>query len=232
MNHFVSLLLLNKMLRLRQAKLHRLQPLLVDQKTLKESSSSEIFADLSDNKEDSELAEKAISAVMKKMDDHLCAIGFPFEKDNFKASRYSDGTFPVWYGSMDLITTIYETVHHMIKATMTFKYEKEVTRDRIIYDVFCQGLLIDLTRKKKYYPDLVSEDYRTTQRIGKQLSEQGYPGLLSPSARHHRGINVNIFKQNILSEPRVHSKLQYRLDPNERIVKVFKNNKIWIEIPW
>lgn len=194
-----------------------------------------IFSDLTDTNKDSDIAIKAINFAMKDQDSfhYSAAIGYPFETDHFMESRFSDGTFPVWYGSMDPITTIYETANHMIKTEMSISSKEEIIiRERTIYDVLCQGILIDLSRKKKNFPHLVSENYLTTQRIGKQLSEQGYPGLLSPSARYQRGINVNIFKQEILSNPRINFELQYHLFKNEKIVKILKKNKIWAEISW
>lgn len=199
--------------------------------------SSEVFSDLLEDNKDFEIAEKAINAAMKDTNPfyYPAAIGFPFETDNFMESRFSDGTFPVWYGSMDTLTTIYETTSHMIKTEMALKGVENIsviTRQRTIYDVFCQGILIDLTVKKKYYTELIAESYKTTQQIGKQLSQQGYPGLLSPSARYHNGINANIFKQEILSQPRINSELTYHLFPKEKIVKVFTKNRIFIEIPW
>ena len=198
------------------------------------------FSDLIEDNEDANIAEKAIIAVMKNTSSHAdfhytASIGFPFETDNFMGSRFSDGTFPVWYGSMDIMTTIYETTHHMIKTEMALENIQNIStisRERIIYDVQCQTILIDLTRKKRYYPDLVADSYQTTQAIGKQLSQQGFPGLLSPSARHHRGVNANIFKQDILSQPRISCELTYRLFPQDKKVKVYKKNRIFIEIPF
>ncbi len=150
-------------------------------------------------------------------------------------SRFSDGTYPVWYGSLDNITTIYETTHHMIKTEMAIEGIENInmiTRERVIYDVYCEGILIDLTRKKKYFPELISENHGATQKIGKRLSLQGYPGILSPSARNLKGVNANVFKQEILSRPRVNCTLTYRLYPREKIVKIFKKNRSFMEVSW
>lgn len=198
---------------------------------------SEVFADLIEDNTDTSIAEETVLAAIKNANPfyYSVAIGFPFETDNFMSSRFSDGTFAVWYGSMDMLTTIYETTHHMIKSEMSLIEVKNIpviTRERVVYNVFCRGVLVDLTRKKKYYPELVSENYKTTQAIGKQLAEQGYPGLLSPAARNHKGINVNLFKQEILNQPTINCELIYQLFPNERIVKILKKNKTLLEINW
>lgn len=201
---------------------------------------NQAFSDLIEDNTDIIVAEKAIHSIHTDILDnqhfhYSAAIGFPFETDNFMASRFSDGTFPVWYGSLDNITTIYETTHHMIKTEMAIEGVENrdmITRERVIYDVRCEGILIDLTRKKKYFPELISENYRATQKIGKRLTQQGYPGLLSPSARNLNGINANIFKPEILNQPRVNCYLTYQLYPHEKIIRILKKNRNFMEISW
>ena len=74
------------------------------------------------------------------------AIGYPFETQPFMASRYGDGTFGVWYGSVDsLETSIFETAYHMIHDELNiFGLREIVVRERAVYLVFCEGILIDL----------------------------------------------------------------------------------------
>src|SRR5689334_16560531 len=76
-----------------------------------------VFDDLTDDKN---LMDLAVAAEMK-VKQHIpagkinrgfyysAAINYPFETEPYMASRYSDGSFPVWYGSLDLITTVHET---------------------------------------------------------------------------------------------------------------------------
>lgn len=206
-------------------------------------SSQEAFADLLDDKKTStRVADKAIAHVLQQaaiLDDwqfhYTTAIGYPFETDHFMASRYSDGTFPIWYASLDSETALHETIHHFIKEIMAIEgidKNKAIIRERVVYGVFCQGVLIDLTKKKEIYPELMADHYGYTQKIGKQLSEQGYPGLLVPSARYQNGINATIFKQSILLNPIIHTKLTYRLFPSQKKVVVYQKNQIVNEITY
>jgi len=179
------------------------------------------FSDLHDNEPNAEnIARNAVSNVIDAgagipLEFHyMTAIQYPFETDHFMASRYSDGTFPVWYGSLEQETTLYETIHHMMKEEMKIENIKSIpviTRERIIYHVYCNGILIDLSKKTKFFPKLISEDYLETQKIGKQLYQQGFPGLLAYSARYPNGTNANIFKSEILFDPKPYTKLIYQL---------------------
>lgn len=193
------------------------------------------FSDLLENAEDAaKIAEHTIKAVLNhsEMDSHFhftTAIGYPFETDHWMESRYSDGSFPIWYGSLDILTTIHETALSMKKQEMGIAGIQEIkviTRKRIVYDVFCEGLLIDLTKEKNHHAKLTSEHYAFTQTIGKQLHQQGYPGLLAPSARHKKGINVNVLKSEILNTPRVNRELVYQFYPSSQKIDVYENKKL------
>lgn len=206
-------------------------------------SSRDAFSDLSDDDNDQGIvADKAIAQVMRQTNIDLTpqfhysvAIGYPFETDHFMHSRYSDGTYPVWYGSLDGVTAIYETTYRCIQDVMTIvgvESIEMITRERQVYDVFCDGILIDLSHKKMNHPELVANDYSLTQQIGRQLNTQGYPGILSPSARHQDGLNVNIFKQNILSTARVSTELTYQIYPAQKRVEVLQKKKRVLEVTW
>lgn len=149
------------------------------------------------------------------------AIGFPFDTQPFMASRYGDGTFGVWYGSVDSMeTSIYETAYHMIQDELNIYGLREiVVRERAVSLVSCEGILLDLVGREKDYPQLVSDDYSYTQSIGRRIAKEGHPGLQAPSARC-TGVNVAIFNPAILTNPRHHLYLTYRFDPETRKVHV------------
>jgi hypothetical protein len=149
------------------------------------------------------------------------AIGYPFETQPFMASRYGDGAFGVWYGSVDsLETSIFESAYHMIQDELNIYGLREiVVRERAVYLVFCEGILIDLIGRERDYSQLISDDYSYTQSIGRRLAKEGHPGLRAPSARC-KGVNVAIFNPDILANPRNHLYLTYRFDPATRNVEV------------
>ncbi len=193
------------------------------------------FSDISDDSDDlMSLAEEFEAETEERLtgtndtlelDFHYStAIAYPFEQDPFFKSRFSDGTFPVWYGSLELMTTVHETAYHAIKFDSTIiGLNEEITRYRSVYRVFCSTILLNLIDKKDHYPDLVSEDYGFCQKVGLNAQKAGQTGLLSVSARCN-GSNAVIFKPEILSNPRLQEKLTYRFDPSDGAFDAHREN--------
>ncbi len=140
------------------------------------------------------------------------AINWPFK--NRQASRFSDGSFGVWYGSDRLETSVHESAHHWVRGLLCdagFEHE-EVVIERTIYAVACDAVLLDFRHVAAHYPALLhTTDYTFTQSVGARIHREGHPGLLTLSARHLGGINYAILNPNVLSNPRLQSQLSYRL---------------------
>ena len=140
------------------------------------------------------------------------AITWPF--NNRQTSRFSDGSFAVWYGSDTLKTSVYESAYHWFRGLLCdagFE-QKEVVIERKLYAVACDALLIDFRPVASNYPNLLHKaDYTFTQSVGARIHREGHPGLLTLSARHLEGVNYAVLNHNVLSNPRHHSQLSYRL---------------------
>lgn len=155
------------------------------------------------------------AALISRPFDYGTVISYSFDSTHWQATRYSDGTtYGVWYGSLDVETTVYETAWHWYRfVTDSYPAEdREIVTERRVFDVRCDALLIDLRGKHAAYPDLVSRtSYAFTQQIGRYVHEQGLNGLLAPSARR-AGVNAAIFKPERLSNVRDRTFLTYRLN--------------------
>lgn len=138
------------------------------------------------------------------------AIGFPFQ--HLSASRYSAGSFGVWYGADMVETTVYETTYHwrnQFLADAGFTQEG-IAIHRKVYAVQLRGLLVDLRPLIASYPDLVHpSSYTFAQSVGAHFSDRKYPGLISQSARCDGAITA-LFDPAPLSDPRAHCFLTYR----------------------
>ena len=151
---------------------------------------------------------------------YTTAIDYPFTKEPFLLSRYGNGTFGVWYGSLALDTTIHETIYHMMKEESRVEgLTGRLKRERAVYLVRTRAVLIDLVGKQKKYPDLLSDDYGLTQQIAERLQKEGHPGLLAPSARC-AGTNLVAFTPAILNDPRMYCYLTYSYDYQSKTVEV------------
>ncbi|MBF0288604.1 MAG: RES family NAD+ phosphorylase [SAR324 cluster bacterium] len=197
--------------------------------------SEDLFSDLTDG--DKKLHQIAQDAEMK-VKEHIppgiinrgfhysTSIEYPFKKDNWMESRYSDASFPVWYGCIEEQTTISETLYHMIQKEGAIEgIDEIIIRHRAMYQTHCQAVLIDLAGKENDYPKLISDDYSLTQQIGKRVHHEGHPGLLVPSARYS-GTNVVIFRKEVLSNSKLIYYLAYQYDPRTQSVTVVRQDSV------
>ncbi len=158
------------------------------------------------------------------------AIGWPFK--HWQASRFCDGSFGVWYGCESAETSVYETAYHWFSGFLTDAgFEKEkVIGERKLYEVACDAALVDLRPLTATHSGLVHKtDYGYAQSVGARLHREGHPGLVTASVRHVAGQNYVVLNPDVLSNPRHHSQLTYRLE-GDRIVVERQPGVAWMEI--
>ncbi len=190
-----------------------------------------LFDELSDDPDDCAVAIQAeletkkdihpsTPAVIYKGFVYNTAIAYPFLTKPFLHTRFGDGSYGVWYGSMDLVTTIYETCYHIYNAIISSEgYPNLVKQERAVFTVHCDGILIDLVDRVDDCPDLTSNDYSFCHFIGKKLQKDGQPGILYSSARF-TGQNIAVFNPTILSNPQNNCFLTYIISTKDKTIRV------------
>jgi hypothetical protein len=185
--------------------------------------SQHLFDDLSPDAADWDIAIAAegakrsptAAALISRPFDYGSVISYSFDSAHWQATRFSDGTsYGVWYGSLDVETTVHETAWHWYRFVLDSYAgeDREIVTDRRVFDVRCDALLIDLRSKERIHPGLVSrKSYAFAQRVGRYVHEQQLNGLLAPSARC-AGTNAAIFRPERLSKVRDRTFLTYRLN--------------------
>ena len=150
------------------------------------------------------------------------AIQWPFK--HWQASRFSDGSFGVWYGSESVETTVYESAYHWYRGLLSdagFE-QMAVIAERKVYWVACNAALLDFRQvtDNDRQPDLLHpSDYTFCQAVGSRIHREGRPGLLTLSVRRPAGENLAIFNPAVLSNPRHHCQLSYRLEGGQIVVE-------------
>ncbi len=142
------------------------------------------------------------------------AIGFPFKE--WLRSRFSDGSFGVWYGSDSLETTLYETVYHWRNSLLADAgfTAPGIRIERRVHLVRCDAALVDMRSLVARHPMLVDPaDYSFTQQVGGRLHREGHPGLVTMSARC-AGEVYAVLNPAVLSNPRPHCYLTYTTTEN------------------
>ena len=158
------------------------------------------------------------------------AIAWPFR--HWQASRFSDGSYGVWYGSESVETTVHESAFHWHRGLLADAgFEREtVVAERKVYSVTCSAALLDFRQVTAKYPELLHPtDYAYAQVAGARIHREGHPGLLIQSVRRSGGENVAVFNPGVLSDPRLNCQLTYRLE-GERIIVEKRPGVAWMRL--
>jgi len=158
------------------------------------------------------------------------AIIWPFK--HWQSSRFSDGTYGVWYGSESVETTVYESAYHWYRGLLCDAgFERTaVVAERKVYSVACGAALLDFRAAVDEHPELLHpSDYAFCQSVGARIHREGHPGILTRSVRRPAGENVVVFNPDVLSNPRHNCQLTYRLE-GEHIAVEKQPGVVWITL--
>ena len=120
------------------------------------------------------------------------------KKTGYRVSRFSDGSFPVFYCATEAETAKAEVRHHRTES-VSDEFSTRYTLFRCDFD----GSVKDLRRKKAEWSELTYDtDYRFCNELGFEALKTGLDGLLAPSVRRVGGTNIPVFKRSAISNPR------------------------------
>ena len=133
-------------------------------------------------------------------------------------TRFSDGSFPVFYSSLDADTAQAEVKHWLPK----FIGQARETR-RVYYRQFSctfEGQEKNLKSKITDWPDLINDDdYTFCNQIGVEAEKLKLDGIVTISARRKGGDNLPVFFRSAIREPELEVVLAMTFDPGtNRIV--------------
>jgi len=134
-----------------------------------------------------------------------------------RPTRFTDGSFGIYYASLSYETAIHETVYHreqFLRATREAACELTMRA----YEGKMLKPLHDL-RGKKYRRYHHPSDYRLSQRFGERLREHRSWGMLYNSVRHPGGECIAVLRPPAISIPRQTAHLRYVWN-GEKMVEV------------
>ena len=115
-------------------------------------------------------------------------------------SRFSDGSFPVFYSSLDIGTAEAESMHHLPRYAGRPKRRRTMFFRR--FSCRFEGVEKDLRPQLGEWPHLVhSNDYTFCNLLGEEARVSGIDGVVAPSARRLGGANLPVFRRHALSKP-------------------------------
>ncbi len=117
---------------------------------------------------------------------------------NPQGSRFSDGSYGVFYCARKQDTAIAETRYHAA-LFMDATREPPMRLQMRLYTVDAQGQVADLRKASHTNPRIVDpDDYGHAQGIGRALRSDGVKGILYPSVRHPAGVCLAAFRTALL----------------------------------
>jgi hypothetical protein len=136
----------------------------------------------------------------------------PFAHVSPEGSRFSNGTFGVFYAAQRESVAIAETRYHrerFMRATREAPCELEMR----VLSVTVKAPLHDLRGMRAILPDVYrSTDYTASQMLGGVLRAGGSSGLVYDSVRHEGGRCTGVFRPRALSHCRERKHLRYVWD--------------------
>jgi hypothetical protein len=209
-------------------------------KTIRESQA--LFDDLSTDQADWDIAIAAEAQdyvaspapLITRPFDYGAVITYPFVPQHWQQTRFSDGLhYGVWYGSLEMETTIPESIYHW-RRFIEDSYgglDRTIVGERRVFDVRCDAIVVDLRGKEVRFPQLVDrKSYAYTHGLGRYLHEQGQNGLLVRSARAE-GANAAILRPPVLSGVRDRCYLTYVTNPaRDEVLVQRQSGETWMTV--
>lgn len=204
--------------------------------------SQDLYDDLAEDPDDTRIAIAAEGRLrvpsgnpfVTRPFDYGTVITYSFDSAHWQESRFSNALeYGVWYGALDVRTSVFETVYHWHRFLMdSFRdVKEEIIGERRVFDVRCDAMLVDLRGCEKQTPRLTDrKSYAFTQALGRYLVEQQQNGVLFPSARCD-GVNAAVFTAARLSSVHDRTYLTYRYSPISGRVRVERvPGRAWLTI--
>jgi hypothetical protein len=150
---------------------------------------------------------------------------------NPKGSRFSDGSYGVYYAAHALETAVRETAYHFARfaADSGDGVRHEDMRvlvgalDAELHDV---ASLPEATRAAVLHPD----DYTASRALATRLRAAGSEGVVYPSVRHAGGTCVGVFRPKAVGRPSQEGHIQLHYD-GTRVARWFDYlNGRWVAL--
>ncbi len=149
------------------------------------------------------------------------AIMAAFTHLNPDGSRFSDGSFGLFYAADTIDTAVAETSYHRA-LFMAFTSEPAQQLDMRVYAVDLDAMLHDIRGLREQRPDLYAPDsYAAGQALGRQLRDQGSDGIAYQSVRRAGGECAAVFRPRLLANCRQERHLCYVWD-GQAIVTIYE----------
>jgi hypothetical protein len=153
------------------------------------------------------------------------AIMAAFTHRNPDGSRFSDGSYGVYYAGNTLETALAETRYHR-EQFMRRTAEPPMELDMRVYLADLDAHLHDIRGMRESLPAMhAPDDYSASQALGRRLREQHSWGIADDSVRHEGGECVGVFRPGALRNCRQERHLCYVWD-GTRVATIYRKSAL------
>jgi hypothetical protein len=128
-----------------------------------------------------------------------------------RRSRFSDGSFGVYYAARELPTAIAETKYHRALFLSDTNEPPGVFDHRVI-EARIAGTFADAAREPNATALLDPDDYAVSQRFARSVRDADTDGVVWPSVRRERGRCVGAFRPSLVHDAHTTGYIGYRWD--------------------
>ncbi|MEA2777780.1 MAG: hypothetical protein QOF90_3186 [Acetobacteraceae bacterium] len=151
---------------------------------------------------------------------------------NRRGSRFSDGSFGVYYAAAELETAIAETVHHFEAFARDSNDPPRMEDMRVLVGAVAEHFedVAGLAAPQRT-PVLDPDRYAAAQTYGRGLRDNGAMGVVYPSVRWATGTCIGAFKPRAVGLPHQERHLKYRWN-GDRVDRYFDyQSDSWVVLP-
>lgn len=154
-----------------------------------------------------------------------------FTHINRRGSRFSDGTFGVYYAAAELETAIAETVHHFEAFARDSGDPVRMEDMRVLVGTMAEDFEdVAVLAEPQRSQVLDTDNYSASQAYARALRDDGALGVVYPSVRRTGGTCIGAFRPRAVGIPRQERHLKYRWN-GDRVDRYFDYQlDLWIEL--
>jgi RES domain len=150
---------------------------------------------------------------------------------NPKGSRFSDGTFGVYYAASEIETAIAETVFHFAAFALDSGDPPRMEDMRVLVGEVAEDFEdVSALPEPQCLQILDPHSYAVAQSYARRLRDDGAMGVAYPSVRRPEGECIGAFKPRAVGLPRQERHLKYRWN-GDRVDRYFDYQRdTWIDL--
>lgn len=130
--------------------------------------------------------------------EELCDAPFRRKPVLRRVTRFSDGSYPVFYAALEPETAEAEVTHWFRTFAGTPRGSRTAYYERL--SCTFDGTVKDLRPKEAEWQGLTDEDYAFCNRLGAEAMRASLDGLVTPSARRRGGTNLPVFQRQAIAD--------------------------------